>query len=95
LSFKGLDKEQTELLSHGDSINRIADCFRTTARSSSLITSIANDKMYLYDVHLNPEVELSPRDKMLHNLLVGIAGHAGNYTLHDGNHSVCNISEIL
>jgi len=53
------------------------------ARSSSLITSIACDKMVLYGVHLQPEVELSPRDKMLHNLLLGIAGHAGNYTLRD------------
>jgi len=55
LSFKGLNKELTVLLTHGDSINGIADCFRTTARSSSFGTSIASNKMN-YGVQLHPEV---------------------------------------
>ncbi|KAH0944421.1 hypothetical protein HN011_005210, partial [Eciton burchellii] len=84
LSFKGLDKEQTVLLTHGDSINRVADCFRTAARSSCFITSIASDKMNLYGVQLHPEVDLTPKGKLkLHNLLLGIAGHADNYMLRD------------
>jgi len=84
LSYRGLDKEQMVLLTHGDSINRVADCFRTTARSSSFVTGIASDKMNLYGVQFHPEVDLTPNGKlMLHNFLLGIAGLTGNYTLHD------------
>jgi GMP synthase (glutamine-hydrolysing) len=43
LSLKCLDKEQTVLLTHGNRINRVAACFRTTARSLTFITSIASD----------------------------------------------------
>jgi GMP synthase (glutamine-hydrolysing) len=69
LSFKGLDKEQTVLLTHGDSIHRVVDCLPTTARSSSFTTSIASDKMNLYCVQLHPEVDLNPKGKlMLHSL---------------------------
>lgn len=82
--IRGLDKEQMVLLSHGDSIDRVADCFRTTARSSSLIAGIASDKMNLYGVQFHPEVDLTPNGKsMLHNFLFGIAGLTGNYTLRD------------
>ncbi|KAH0944578.1 hypothetical protein HN011_003601 [Eciton burchellii] len=82
VSFKGLDKEQTVLLTHGDIINRLADCFRTTATSPSFITSIESDKMNLYGAQLHPEVNLTPKGKlMLHNILLGIAGLTSNYTL--------------
>ncbi|KAH0949637.1 hypothetical protein HN011_007408 [Eciton burchellii] len=81
LSGKGLHKKQPVLLTHGDSINRVADSFRTTARSSSFITSIASDKMNFYGMQLHPELDLTPKGKlMLHNILLGIAG---NYTLRD------------
>lgn len=84
LLFKGLDKEQMVLLTHGDSIDRVADCFRTTARSSSFIVGIASDKMNLYGVQFHPEVDLTPNGKsMLHNFLFGIAGLTGNYTIRD------------
>lgn len=84
LFIRGLDKEQMVLLSHGDSIDRVADCFRTTARSSSFIAGIASDKMNLYGVQFHPEVDLTPNGKsMLHNFLFGIAGLTGNYTLRD------------
>ena len=72
------------LLSHGDSIDRVADCFRTTARSSSFVAGIASDKMNLYGVQFHPEVDLTPNGKsMLHNFLFGIAGLTGNYTIRD------------
>ncbi|KAK2583306.1 hypothetical protein KPH14_009308 [Odynerus spinipes] len=84
LLFKGLEKEQMVLLTHGDSIDRIADCFRITAKSSNFIVGIASDKMNLYGVQFHPEVDLTPNGKiMLHNFLYGIAGLTGNYTLHD------------
>jgi len=82
LSFKGLDKEQTVLVTHGKSINRVADYLRTTARSSSFITSLVSAKMNLYGGQLHPEVDLTPKGKlMLHNLLLGIDGLVDSYTL--------------
>ncbi|KAK0082788.1 hypothetical protein PV325_009827 [Microctonus aethiopoides] len=82
--FKGLEKDQLVLLTHGDSIDRVADCFRTTAKSSNFIVGIASDKMNLYGVQFHPEVDLTPNGKqMLHNFLFGVAGLTGNYTMHD------------
>jgi len=94
LSFKGLDKEQTVLLTHGGSIIRVADCFRTTARSSSFVTSIASDKINLYGVQLHPEVDLTPKCKLmlLYSVLLSLRVITRSAT---GNQSVCNISEIL
>ncbi|XP_034949486.1 GMP synthase [glutamine-hydrolyzing] [Chelonus insularis] len=84
LLFKGLDKEQLVLLTHGDSIERVADCFRATAKSSNFIVGIASDKMNLYGVQFHPEVDLTPNGKqMLHNFLFGVAGLTGNYTMRD------------
>ncbi|XP_012282535.1 GMP synthase [glutamine-hydrolyzing] [Orussus abietinus] len=82
LLFKGLEKDQMVLLTHGDSIDRVADCFRTTAKSSNFIAGIASDKMNLYGVQFHPEVDLTLNGKaMLHNFLFGVAGLTGNYTL--------------
>lgn len=72
------------LLTHGDSIDRVAEFFHTTARSSSFVVGIASDKMNLYGVQFHPEVDLTPNGKtMLQNFLFGIAGLTGNYTLRD------------
>ena len=77
-----MEKDQVVLLTHGDSIDRVADCFRTTAKSSNFIAGIASDKMNLYGVQFHPEVDLTPNgNAMLHNFLFGIAGLTGNYTL--------------
>lgn len=82
LLFKGLDKVQKVLLTHGDSIEKVADCFRTVAASSAFPAAIANDKMRLYGVQFHPEVDLTVNGKtMLRNFLFDIAGCTGNYTL--------------
>ncbi|XP_046753705.1 GMP synthase [glutamine-hydrolyzing] isoform X1 [Diprion similis] len=89
LLFKGLEKEQMVLLTHGDSIDRVADCFRSTAVSGNVVASIASDNMNLYGVQFHPEVDLTPNGKtMLHNFLFGIAGLTGNYTL-QGREAEC------
>lgn len=83
LLFKGLEREQLVLLTHGDSIDRVAESFRVTAKSSNFVTGIASDKMNLYGVQFHPEVDLTPNGKtMLQNFLFDIAGLTGNYTLH-------------
>lgn len=79
-----MEKDQLVLLTHGDSIDRVADCFRATAKSSNFIVGISSDKMNLYGVQFHPEVDLTTNGKqMLHNFLFGIAGLTGNYTMHD------------
>jgi GMP synthase-like glutamine amidotransferase len=76
--------------------NRVADCFRTRARSSSFITGIASYKMNLYGVQFHPKVDLTPNGKlMLHyfySVLLALRLVIRSAT---GNHSVCNISEIV
>lgn len=82
--YRGLEKNQTVLLTHGDSIDRVADSFRTTAKSSNIVSAIACDKLNLYGVQFHPEVDLTTNGKtMLHNFLFGIAGLTGNFTLKD------------
>lgn len=54
--FRGLNKEQDVLLTHGDSIEKVADNFRVVALSSICTAAIANDKMRLYGVQFHPEV---------------------------------------
>ncbi|KAK7873744.1 hypothetical protein R5R35_013275 [Gryllus longicercus] len=82
LLFKGLEKVQKVLLTHGDSIEKVADNFRTVAASSAFPAAIANDKMRLYGVQFHPEVDLTVNGKaILRNFLFDIAGCTGNYTL--------------
>jgi hypothetical protein len=56
LCCRGLEKVQRVLLTHGDSIEKIADNFRVVAASGSFPSSIANDKLRLYGVQFHPEV---------------------------------------
>ncbi|XP_069684502.1 GMP synthase [glutamine-hydrolyzing] isoform X2 [Periplaneta americana] len=82
LLFKGLDKVQRVLLTHGDSIEKVADSFRVVAASSSFPAGIANDKLRLYGVQFHPEVDLTTNGKtMIKNFLFDISGCTGNYTL--------------
>ncbi|XP_043465501.1 GMP synthase [glutamine-hydrolyzing] [Leptopilina heterotoma] len=82
LLFKTLSKDQLVLLTHGDSIDRVAESFRITAKSSNFIAGIASDKMNLYGVQFHPEVDLTTNGKvMLHNFLFDVAGLTGNFTL--------------
>ncbi|XP_043270007.1 GMP synthase [glutamine-hydrolyzing] [Venturia canescens] len=82
LLFKGMEKDQMALLTHGDSISKVADGFRTIAKSANFVTGIAMEKMKLYGVQFHPEVDLTPNGKlMLHNFLFEIAGLTGNFTM--------------
>ncbi|KAF4521610.1 hypothetical protein B566_EDAN006652 [Ephemera danica] len=82
LLFKGLPKDQLVLLTHGDSIEKIADTFRVIAMSGAVIAGIANDKLRLYGVQFHPEVDLTQSGQaMMRNFLFDIAGLTGNYTL--------------
>ncbi|KAH6934598.1 hypothetical protein HPB50_025506 [Hyalomma asiaticum] len=80
--FKGMDKEEEALLTHGDSIDKPAENFKIIAQSGTTIAAIANEKMKLYGVQFHPEVDLTPKGKaMFSNFLYDIAGLSGNFTL--------------
>lgn len=82
--LRGLEKTQTVLLTHGDSIDKLAENFRSIAQSTSFCAGIYNEKLHLYGVQFHPEVDLTPNGKtMLKNFLFDIAGLTGNYTLLD------------
>lgn len=79
---RGLDKTQLVLLTHGDSIDKIADNFRPIAQSGSFCAGIYNEKLRLYGVQFHPEVDLTQNGRtMLKNFLFDICGLTGNFTM--------------
>jgi len=80
--FKGLDKTQKVLLTHGDSIDKVADGFRAVAKSGEIVAAIANDEQRLFGMQFHPEVDLSVNGvAMLENFLVGVAGVSKCFTM--------------
>lgn len=80
--FKGLDKSQTVLLTHGDSIEKVAETFRVIAQSRNFVAGIANDKLRLYGLQFHPEVDLTTNGKaILRSFLFDVAGLTANFTL--------------
>lgn len=73
--FHGLNNEEEVLLTHGDSISKVADGFSVIAKSGDIIAGIGNDRDKLYGVQFHPEVDLTPSGKqMLSNFLTRVAG---------------------
>lgn len=73
---------QPVLLTHGDSIDKLADNFRPIAQSTSFCAGIYNEKLHLYGVQFHPEVDLTTNGKtMLKNFLFDVSGLTGNYTM--------------
>ncbi|RZF38466.1 hypothetical protein LSTR_LSTR011956 [Laodelphax striatellus] len=80
--FKDLNKSQVVLLTHGDSIEKVAETFRVIAQSSNFIAGIGNDKMRLYGLQFHPEVDLTQNGKsMLSSFLFDVAGLTANFTM--------------
>jgi len=82
--FKGLAKRQEVLLTHGDSIDKVADNFKVTGTSGNLVTAIANEKNRLYGLQFHPEVDLTTSGReIFSNFLTGVCGLAGTFSLQD------------
>lgn len=83
--FKGLAKKQQVLLTHGDSIDKVAENYKIIATSKSgIIAGIANDKSHIYGLQFHPEVDLTLNGKeIFKNFLYDICGLSGTFTLHD------------
>lgn len=85
--FSGLEKEQSVLMSHGDSIGALADGFVITARSGGIIAAIEDPARKLYGVQFHPEVDLTDNGKaMLKNFLYSVAWFSGSFTMEDREH---------
>jgi GMP synthase (glutamine-hydrolysing) len=82
--FDGLAARQTVLMSHGDSVTKLAPGFAVVAKSADIFVVIADAKRKIYGVQFHPEVDLTVNGKrMLGNFLFKICGLSGNYALDD------------
>mmetsp|Transcript_64039 Transcript_64039/g.103495 ORF Transcript_64039/g.103495 Transcript_64039/m.103495 type:complete len:669 (-) Transcript_64039:47-2053(-) len=79
--FKGLQAEETALLTHGDSVTKIAPGFRATAWSNGLTVGIECAERNLYGTQFHPEVDLTENGRtMIKNFLQGICAIQPNFT---------------
>lgn len=81
--FSGLQRAQTVLLTHGDSVERVCDKFKICATSSSdIIAGIFNEQARIYGVQFHPEVDLTLQGKkILSNFLLDIARVQATFTI--------------
>ncbi len=80
--FQGSHGYESVLMSHGDSIETVAEGFEVVARSNGLIAAIENPKKHLYGVQFHPEVDLTENGiTFLRNFLYDIASFSGTYTM--------------
>jgi GMP synthase (glutamine-hydrolysing) len=80
--FAGLAAEQSVWMSHGDSIARLPDGFRVSARTGSTpYAAVADPDRRLYGIQFHPEVVHTPKGReILRNFVVGIAGARQTWT---------------
>lgn len=82
--FDGLSGTQRVLMSHGDSVVRVADGFSVCAKSEGVIAGIYDGERKIYAVQFHPEVELTENGvRMLENFLRSVAGFTETYALED------------
>lgn len=79
--FSGLDKKQEVLLTHGDSLDKLANGFKTIATSGNLIAGIAHEEKKLYGVQFHPEVDLSSNGQQMMKNFLTLAGCHFMYTM--------------
>jgi GMP synthase (glutamine-hydrolysing) len=80
--FTGIDRDQPVWMSHGDSITRLPEGFRSTAQTDSTpFAGLAAPERNLYGIQFHPEVVHTPRGRdVLRNFVLGIAGVAPTWT---------------
>jgi GMP synthase (glutamine-hydrolysing) len=80
--FGGLDRDQPVWMSHGDSITRLPEGFRSTAQTTSTpYAGLAAPDRNLYGIQFHPEVVHTPRGReVLRNFVLGIAGAKPTWT---------------
>jgi GMP synthase (glutamine-hydrolysing) len=80
--FGGIEPSQPVWMSHGDSITRLPDGFRSTAQTDSTpFAGLEAPGRNLYGIQFHPEVVHTPRGRdVLRNFVVGIAGARADWT---------------
>lgn len=82
--FNGLTAAQRVLMSHGDSVSKLAPGFKVAATSEDVYAAIYDQERKIYGVQFHPEVDLTENGKkMMANFLFEIAGLSGDYILED------------
>lgn len=72
------------LLTHGDSVDVVAEGFKTiaVATDSKIVAGIANDEKKIYGVQFHPEVDLTVDGmKMISNFLFKVCKFPGDFTI--------------
>lgn len=87
--FRSLKKEQNVLLTHGDSIDTVANGFTAIAHSGKIIAGIANEEKKLFGLQFHPEVDLTDQGKeMMSHFLFDVAKCKGTFTM-QGREAEC------
>ena len=82
--FFGLDAQQEVLMSHGDTVDQVAEGFRAVADSDGLIAAMENLEAKMFAVQFHPEVDLTKNGKkILSNFLFDVAGLTADFTVKD------------
>jgi len=82
--FAGLERSQRVLMSHGDSVERLADAFRVTGRSQDVVAAISHRDRPIYGVQFHPEVDLTEHGRaMLASFVYRICSLRGSYAMED------------
>ncbi len=83
--FAGLAADvQTVLMSHGDTVNRLAEGFQAAARSHGAIAAIYDARRRIYGVQFHPEVDLTHNGmEMMRSFLADICGFRRTFCLED------------
>uniref|UniRef100_K1R7T0 GMP synthase (glutamine-hydrolyzing) n=1 Tax=Magallana gigas TaxID=29159 RepID=K1R7T0_MAGGI len=85
----GMQKEQNVLLTHGDSIDTVANGFTAIAHSGKIIAGIANEEKKLFGLQFHPEVDLTDQGKeMMSHFLFDVAKCKGTFTM-QGREAEC------
>ncbi|WP_102026272.1 glutamine-hydrolyzing GMP synthase [Salirhabdus sp. Marseille-P4669] len=81
--FKGLDREQTVWMSHGDLVLDVPANFKIDAQNPSCpVAAMSNEAENLYAVQFHPEVRHSENgNEMLRNFIYEICQCEGNWTM--------------
>ncbi|KAG4073581.1 hypothetical protein HA402_000805 [Bradysia odoriphaga] len=81
--FKNLTRNQTVLLTHGDSVNSLGEQLEVMGFTpNQIVAALSCEQLKIYGVQFHPEVDLTPNGKqMLSNFLIDICGITPNYTM--------------
>lgn len=83
--FYGLERKQTVLMSHTDSIYTAPEGFDVLAKTADCpIAAFGNDSKKLYGLQFHPEVDITKSGKeIIGNFLYNICGAVGDYNMTD------------